>query len=225
MRWDGRLAVTGVVAMREINIKLWRNDELMDWSMEINRRFHEQVSDEGLTDLVEGEPERLSALIYRVLGAKFLLAVFCIGGAQKWVQPGFRATRPLDEFNFYFADATPFLMGKYALGRLVPRFQRSQFKVKPVKLLRSRSHWFVVKREFKLPHMRSADSYRRSKFRNSAQGNKILIHSWIRRTSETASDKLRQPFSVEKHRISGPCRMGYTKQNHLCVASIILDAP
>jgi hypothetical protein len=54
MRWDGRLAVTGVVAMREINIKLWRDDELMDWSMEINGRFHEHVSDEGLTDLVEG---------------------------------------------------------------------------------------------------------------------------------------------------------------------------
>jgi hypothetical protein len=63
-----------------------------------------------------GEPERLSALISGVLGARFLLAVFCIGGTQKSVQPGFRATRPLDEFNFYFADATLFLMGKYALG-------------------------------------------------------------------------------------------------------------
>jgi len=39
--------------MREINIKLWRNDELKDWSMEINGRFHEHVPDEGLTDLVE----------------------------------------------------------------------------------------------------------------------------------------------------------------------------
>jgi hypothetical protein len=39
--------------MREINIKLWRNDELRDWSMEINGRFHEHVPDEGLTDLVE----------------------------------------------------------------------------------------------------------------------------------------------------------------------------
>jgi hypothetical protein len=54
MRWDGRLAVTGVVAMREINIKLERNDELKDWSMEINGRLHEHVSDEGLTDIVEG---------------------------------------------------------------------------------------------------------------------------------------------------------------------------
>jgi hypothetical protein len=26
--------------MREINIKLWRNEELHDWSMEINGRFH-----------------------------------------------------------------------------------------------------------------------------------------------------------------------------------------
>jgi hypothetical protein len=86
-----------------------------------------------------------------VLGAEFLLALFCIGGAQKSVQPGFRATWFLDEFNFYFADATLFLMGKYALARLVPRFQRSQLKVKPVKLLRSRPHWFVVKWEFKLP--------------------------------------------------------------------------
>jgi hypothetical protein len=39
--------------MREINIKLWRNDELRNWSMEINGRFHEHVPDEGLTDLVE----------------------------------------------------------------------------------------------------------------------------------------------------------------------------
>jgi hypothetical protein len=40
-------------AMREINIKLWRNEELHDWSMEINGRFHQHVSNEGLTDLVE----------------------------------------------------------------------------------------------------------------------------------------------------------------------------
>jgi hypothetical protein len=70
---------------------------------------------------------------------------------SKSVQRGFRATRALDEFKFYFADATLFLMDKYALARLVPRFQRSQFKVKPVKLLRSRSHCVVVKWEFKLP--------------------------------------------------------------------------
>jgi hypothetical protein len=48
------IAVNGVIAMREINIKLQRNDELKDWSMEINGRLHEHVSDEGLTDLVEG---------------------------------------------------------------------------------------------------------------------------------------------------------------------------
>jgi hypothetical protein len=46
--------VTGVAAMREIHIKLQRNDELKDWSMEISGRLHEHVSDEGLTDLVEG---------------------------------------------------------------------------------------------------------------------------------------------------------------------------
>jgi hypothetical protein len=40
--------------MREINIKLWRNEELHDWSIEINGRFHEHISSEGLTDLVEG---------------------------------------------------------------------------------------------------------------------------------------------------------------------------
>jgi hypothetical protein len=46
--------VNGVIAMREINIKLQRNDKLKDWSMEINGRLHEHVSDEGLTDIVEG---------------------------------------------------------------------------------------------------------------------------------------------------------------------------
>jgi hypothetical protein len=40
--------------MREINMKLWRNDEFNDWSIEINGRFHEHVRDEGLTELVEG---------------------------------------------------------------------------------------------------------------------------------------------------------------------------
>jgi hypothetical protein len=48
------IAVTGIAAMREINIKLWRNDDLMDWSVEINGRLHEHVSDEDLTDVVEG---------------------------------------------------------------------------------------------------------------------------------------------------------------------------
>ena len=32
--------------MREIHIKLERNDELKDWSMEINGRLHEHVLDE-----------------------------------------------------------------------------------------------------------------------------------------------------------------------------------
>jgi hypothetical protein len=53
MGWNGGCR-DRVVAMREIHIKLQRNDELKDWSMEINGRLHEHVSDEGLTDLVEG---------------------------------------------------------------------------------------------------------------------------------------------------------------------------
>ena len=48
------MAAYGVIAMREINMKLWRNDEFRDWSIEINGRFHEHVPDEGLTELVEG---------------------------------------------------------------------------------------------------------------------------------------------------------------------------
>jgi hypothetical protein len=40
--------------MREINIKLCRNEELHDWSIEINGQCHEHVSSEGLTELVEG---------------------------------------------------------------------------------------------------------------------------------------------------------------------------
>jgi hypothetical protein len=40
--------------MREINIKLWRNDEFRDWSMEINGRFHQHVPNNGLTELLEG---------------------------------------------------------------------------------------------------------------------------------------------------------------------------
>jgi hypothetical protein len=48
------LAVNGVIAMREINMKLWCNDEFRDWSIEINGRLYEHVPDEGLTELVEG---------------------------------------------------------------------------------------------------------------------------------------------------------------------------
>ena len=47
------IAVIGVADMQEIHIRLQRNDELKDWSMEINGRLHEHVPDEGLTDLVE----------------------------------------------------------------------------------------------------------------------------------------------------------------------------
>jgi hypothetical protein len=44
----------GLIAMREINIKLWRDNDRGDWSMLINGRFHEHVADDGLSDLVEG---------------------------------------------------------------------------------------------------------------------------------------------------------------------------
>jgi hypothetical protein len=40
--------------MREINITLRRNEEVHDWSIEINGRLHEHVSSEDLTCLVEG---------------------------------------------------------------------------------------------------------------------------------------------------------------------------
>jgi hypothetical protein len=40
--------------MREINMKLWRNDEFRDWSIEINGRIYEHLLDEGLAELVEG---------------------------------------------------------------------------------------------------------------------------------------------------------------------------
>jgi hypothetical protein len=53
MRWGRGLAVNGVIAMREISVKLWRNDEFRDWSIEINGRTYEHVPDEGLTELVE----------------------------------------------------------------------------------------------------------------------------------------------------------------------------
>jgi len=53
MHWGREFGRKGVFAMREINMKLWRNDEFRDWSIEINGRFHEHVPDEGLTELVE----------------------------------------------------------------------------------------------------------------------------------------------------------------------------
>jgi hypothetical protein len=44
--------------MREINIRLFRNQVIShrgrhDWSVEINGRFHEHVSNEGPTDRVK----------------------------------------------------------------------------------------------------------------------------------------------------------------------------
>jgi hypothetical protein len=43
--WE--IAVNGVTAVREIYIRLGRNDELKNWSVEINGQFHEHVMDEG----------------------------------------------------------------------------------------------------------------------------------------------------------------------------------
>lgn len=42
-----------VGALQEIKIKLWRNDEPQDWSVEINGLRHDHVSSEILEDLVE----------------------------------------------------------------------------------------------------------------------------------------------------------------------------
>jgi hypothetical protein len=39
--------------MQEINIKMWRNDEAQDWSIEINGLRHEHVTSEIMEDLVE----------------------------------------------------------------------------------------------------------------------------------------------------------------------------
>ena len=39
--------------MQEIKIKLWRNDQAQDWSIEINGLLHEHVSSEIMEDLVE----------------------------------------------------------------------------------------------------------------------------------------------------------------------------
>ena len=40
--------------MREINITLWHNEELHNWSININGHLHDHVSSEDLTYLVEG---------------------------------------------------------------------------------------------------------------------------------------------------------------------------
>jgi hypothetical protein len=39
--------------MQEIKIKLWRNDQAQDWSIEINALLHEHVSSEIMEDRVE----------------------------------------------------------------------------------------------------------------------------------------------------------------------------
>ena len=39
--------------MREINIKLWRNDRAEDWSIEINGLRHEHVCAQEMEDLIE----------------------------------------------------------------------------------------------------------------------------------------------------------------------------
>jgi hypothetical protein len=63
--------------MREIHIRLGRNDESKDWSIEINERFHDHVLDEDLTALVEG------ALI---VAAKSLIAAQGQSGDPKLVE-------------------------------------------------------------------------------------------------------------------------------------------
>jgi hypothetical protein len=111
-------------------------------------------------------------------------------------------TWPLDEFNFYFADATPFLMGKYALGGLVPRFQRSQFKVNPVKLLRLAISLIRCEAEIQSAPICEAQIHIvASSFATPRKGIKTSSHGWAYRTSETASDKLSQPFFCRKDRI------------------------
>lgn len=39
--------------MQAINIKMWRNDEEQDWSIEINGLLHEHITSEIMGDLVE----------------------------------------------------------------------------------------------------------------------------------------------------------------------------
>ena len=39
--------------MKQINIDLWLNDEVQDWSIEINGLRHEHVTSEIMEDLVE----------------------------------------------------------------------------------------------------------------------------------------------------------------------------
>jgi hypothetical protein len=39
--------------MRQIKINLWHNDEVLDWSIEINGQRHEHVTDEVMEALVE----------------------------------------------------------------------------------------------------------------------------------------------------------------------------
>ena len=39
--------------MQELRLKLWRNDDAGDWSIEINRPRHEHITSEIMEDLVE----------------------------------------------------------------------------------------------------------------------------------------------------------------------------
>ena len=40
-------------SMKQIRIYLWRNDEALDWSVEINGLRHEHITSEIMEDLVE----------------------------------------------------------------------------------------------------------------------------------------------------------------------------
>jgi hypothetical protein len=55
--------------MNEIKIKVWRNEEAEDWSIEINGQFYEHVSSGSLTEFVE------CALI---VAAKSLMPLPCL---------------------------------------------------------------------------------------------------------------------------------------------------
>jgi hypothetical protein len=41
------------ITVQEINIKLWRNDDAQDWSVEINGLRHEHITSRIMEDLVE----------------------------------------------------------------------------------------------------------------------------------------------------------------------------
>lgn len=55
MREPDNLLPFGRKRVQQINITLWRNDEMLDWSVEIGGRRHEHVTSEIVEALVECE--------------------------------------------------------------------------------------------------------------------------------------------------------------------------